>query len=82
MRQRRFLLIFLYFVKDMLAAHKPNIVFILVDDLGWNDVSWHNTEVEMPNLDAFARSGLILEQAYSQTTCSPTRAALLTRYYP
>ena len=66
----------------MLAARKPHIVFILVDDLGWNDVSWHNTGVVMPNLDAMARSGLILEQAYSQPTCSPTRAALLTGYYP
>jgi arylsulfatase B len=75
MRQIRFLLILLYLVKDMLAAHKPNIVFILVDDLGWNDVSWHNT-----NLNDLARSGL--EEAYSQPTCSPTRAALLTRYYP
>ena len=70
MRQIRFLYVFLYCVKVMLAARKPNIVFILVDDLGWNDVSWHNTELVMPNLDAMARSSLILEQAYSQPTCS------------
>ena len=33
---------------------KPNIVFLLVDDLGFNDVSWHNREVIMPNLDRLA----------------------------
>ena len=60
----------------------PNIVYILVDDLGWNDVPWHNPEVLMPNLGAMASSGLILEQTYSQPTCSPSRTALLTGYYP
>ena len=44
----------------------PNIVYILVDDLGWNDVPWHNPQVLMPNLGAMASSGLILEQSYSQ----------------
>merc|ERR1711936_1144106 len=64
------------------CAGLPNIVFILVDGLGWNDVPWHNPEVLMPNLDLMAKSGLILEQQYSQPTCSPSRTALLTGYYP
>jgi len=60
----------------------PNLVYILVDDLGWNDVPWHNTEVLMPNINTMAKSGLILDQSYSQPTCAPSRAALLTGYYP
>merc|ERR1719369_2683478 len=74
---------FLFALASQAFSNKlPNIVFILADDLGWNDVPWHNPEVLMPNLDAMARSGLILEQSYSQPTCSPSRTALLTGYYP
>ena len=56
----------------------PNIVIIVADDLGYNDVSWHNEMVKTPNLEGLARDGVILEQHYSQAVCSPTRAALLT----
>jgi len=60
----------------------PNIVVILADDLGYNDVSWHNEAVISPHLDKLATEGIILEQHYSQPTCSPTRGALLTGKYP
>ena len=49
---------------------------------GYNDVSWHNSFVHMPNLQDLAEKGVILEQAYAQTVCTPSRAALLTGYYP
>jgi len=61
---------------------QPNILMIVADDLGWNDVSWHNPEVIMPNLDKLAREGLILENNYVQPTCGPSRSALMTGYYP
>src|SRR5678816_1529348 len=64
------------------AAEKPNIVFILADDLGWGDVGWHGKELQTPNLDKLAAGGAKLEQFYVQPVCSPTRAALMTGRYP
>jgi len=64
------------------ASSSPNIVFILADDLGYDDVSWHNPEVLSPNLERLAREGIILENSYTMPVCSPTRAALLSGYYP
>jgi arylsulfatase A-like enzyme len=63
-------------------APRPNIVYILADDLGWGDVGWHGSEIRTPNLDALAKAGARLEQFYVQPVCSPTRAALLTGRYP
>ena len=61
---------------------QPNIVMILADDLGWNDVPWHNPSVLAPHLNHLATSGVILEQHYVQPKCAPSRAALLTGRYP
>ena len=63
-------------------SRQPNIIFILADDLGWNDVSWHNKEMPTTRMEALAEEGVILEQAYSQQVCTPSRAALLTGRYP
>ncbi|MSO20051.1 MAG: arylsulfatase [Acidobacteria bacterium] len=60
------------------AAPPPNVLLILSDDLGWNDIGYRNAEVKTPNLDALAASGVRLEQYRSMSTRSPTRAALLT----
>ena len=54
-------------------AGRPNIVFILADDLGWGDVGWHGSEIKTPQLDKLAASGARLEQFYVQPVCSPTR---------
>ena len=56
----------------------PNIVMIVADDLGWNDISWHNSIVKSPHLGKLAKDGIILEQHYSQHICTPSRGALLT----
>jgi len=64
------------------ATTPPNIVLMVADDLGWNDVSWHNPVVKTPHLEALARDGVLLEQHYSQPICSPTRGALLSGRYP
>ena len=49
---------------------------------GYNDVSWHNDEILTPNMEKLAREGMILENAYMEPTCTPSRTALMTGYYP
>lgn len=64
-------------------AVPPNVVVLLVDDLGVGDCGFSGaTDVPTPNLDRFAREGTICSQAYATPSCSPTRAALLTGRYP
>jgi arylsulfatase A-like enzyme len=65
------------------AAEKPNIVFMLADDLGYNDVGFAGgKEIKTPNLDKLAAAGTILKQFYVQPVCTPTRAAFMTGRYP
>jgi arylsulfatase A-like enzyme len=64
------------------AAPKPNVVYILADDLGWADVGFHGGDIQTPNLDKLAAAGARLEQFYVQPLCSPTRNCLLTGRYP
>lgn len=56
----------------------PHIVFILIDDLGWGDVGYHDGPFATPNIDRLAREGVRLEAHYVHPECSPTRAALMT----
>src|SRR6478735_4805836 len=65
-----------------LAAQKPDIVFILADDLGSYDVGWRGSEIKTPNLDALCARGAKLENFYVQPVCSPTRSSLMTGRYP
>ncbi|HIF93674.1 MAG: arylsulfatase [Myxococcales bacterium] len=60
----------------------PNLLLILADDLGWNDVGWHGGPIRTPRLDALAEGGVRFERFYSQPLCSATRASLLTGRYP
>ena len=64
------------------ADQKPNILFIVADDLGWKDVGYHGSDIKTPNLDALAAGGAKLEQFYAMHMCTPTRAALMTGRYP
>jgi len=61
----------------------PNIVFILMDDLGWTDVGYMGTEYyETPHIDQLAGQGMIFTQAYANAAnCAPTRASLLSGQY-
>ena len=66
------------------SGQAPNIVLILADDLGWNDVGFNGAEFyETPNLDRMAREGLVFSNAYSGgPNCAPTRASLISGMYP
>src|SRR5262245_15821661 len=63
---------------------KPNIILILIDDLGWRDLSCYgSTFYETPNLDQLAASGMLFTDAYSSCpVCSPTRASIMSGKYP
>jgi arylsulfatase len=61
---------------------RPNILFILADDLGFSDVGCYGGEIATPNLDRLAAGGVRFTQFYNTARCWPTRAALLTGYYP
>lgn len=66
------------------AESKPNILFILADDLGWRDVGCYgSTRHKTPHIDGLARRGLRFTQASSASPlCSPTRASILTGLFP
>ena len=59
-----------------------HILLIVVDDLGWSDVGFHNPQINTPNIDHLASEGVILDNYYVQPICTPTRAALLSGMYP
>lgn len=61
---------------------KPNIIVILVDDMGWSDIGCFGSEIPTPNLDKLAANGLRFTQFYNTGRCCPTRASLLTGLYP
>ena len=63
---------------------RPNIIFILLDDLGWRDLTCYGSPFyETPNLDRLAMQGMRFTDAYAACpVCSPTRASLLTGKYP
>ena len=63
------------------APAKPHILFLLGDEVGWNNVGWHNPEALTPNLDLLAKGGIILNNSYVQRWCAPTRAAFMSGRY-
>ena len=63
-------------------AKRPNVIVILVDDMGFSDIGPYGSEIPTPNLDALAANGLRFTQFYNSARCSPSRASLLTGLYP
>jgi arylsulfatase A-like enzyme len=63
------------------AADKPNVIFILADDLGYSDLGCYGGEIQTPNLDGLAKNGLRFTQFYNTARCWPSRGALLSGYY-
>ena len=76
--------LFLFLLALPLLAAKPNIVLVLVDDLGWTDLACQgSTYYETPNLDKLAADGVRFTDGYAAcAVCSPTRAAVQTGRYP
>jgi len=56
----------------------PHIVFVMVDDQGFNDIGYHGSEIQTPVLDQLAGEGVKLENYYVQPICSPSRSQLMT----
>src|SRR6478736_4562304 len=74
-------LVSLALAASMFAADKPNIVFILADDLGYSDLGCYGGEIATPNLDSLAKNGLRFTQCYNTARCWPSRGALMTGFY-
>ncbi len=61
---------------------RPNIVFIMADDLGFADVGYRGSEIKTPNIDKLATEGVRMDSFYGEPVCTPARAALMTGRYP
>ncbi|MEL7121965.1 MAG: sulfatase-like hydrolase/transferase [Bacteroidota bacterium] len=69
--------------KGEIANSRPNILFILVDDLGKEWISAYGaSDISTPNIDALAKSGMLFNNVYSMPQCTPSRLTLLTGQYP
>ena len=64
------------------STRKPNVILILVDDMGFADLGITGSEIRTPNIDALANGGALLTSMYNCARCCPTRASLLTGLYP
>ena len=69
-------------VQGAQTAEKPNIIVILVDDMGFSDLGCFGSEIQTPNLDSLAANGLRFSQFYNSARSCPTRASLLTGLHP
>jgi arylsulfatase len=65
-----------------MTAPRPNIIVILVDDMGFSDIGCYGSEIATPNLNRLAGGGMAFTQMYNCARCCPTRASLLTGLYP
>jgi len=65
-----------------MSETRPNLLFILADDMGWGDVSYHGSDIRTPNIDRLAATGVELDQHYVCPMCTPTRVCLLTGRHP
>ncbi len=63
------------------ATERPNIIFILVDDMGWSDLGCYGAEIHTPNIDSLATNGIRFTQFYNTAKCNTTRASVLTGLY-
>ncbi len=65
-------------------ARQPNVIFMLIDDMGWTDLGCYGSKYyETPNIDKLAKDGMRFTEAHSAcTVCSPTRSAIMTGKYP
>lgn len=60
----------------------PNLILIMVDDMGYSDIGAYGSEIQTPTLDKLAAEGIRFREFYNNSICAPTRASLLTGQYP
>ncbi len=83
MSMHRYLTLLLLFLPlPLSAAERPNIILIMVDDMGFSDLGYHGGEINTPNIDALAHGGVRFSQFYNSGRCCPTRATLMTGNHP
>jgi arylsulfatase len=63
---------------DAAAGERPNILFVVADDLGWTDLGSYGGEIDTPNLDALAQQGIQFTDFHVSVSCSPSRSMLLS----
>lgn len=69
--------------KNAVKKENPNVLFILMDDLGWGDISLNGAIYDTPNMDSIGENGIVLDNFYSSySVCSPARFAAMTGRYP
>ena len=64
------------------SGDKPNVILIMVDDMGFSDLGYHGGEIETPNIDLLASKGVKFSHFYNSGRCCPTRATLMTGLHP
>jgi len=64
------------------VAERPNVIVMLVDDMGWGDLGCYGSEIPTPNIDNLAATGVRFRQFYNSARCSPTRISLMSGLYP
>jgi|TARA_B110000467_G_scaffold161953_1_gene184083 arylsulfatase A-like enzyme len=78
------LLALLAFSAFSISSHaaRPNIILIMVDDMGWSDIGCYGGEIQTPNLDRLAGEGMRFTQFYNNAKCTTTRASIVTGLWP
>src|SRR5215475_4862860 len=81
---KRLLLLLLLLSTRVVPAAPPNFIFVLIDDMGYGDLSCYGQkEIQTPNIDRMAREGIRFTQFYvNSPICSPSRTALMTGKFP
>lgn len=82
MRASLIVIVFAFAAQTLFSAERPNIIVIMVDDMGFSDIGCYGGEIETPNIDALASGGVRFSQFYNSGRCCPTRATLLTGLHP
>jgi len=84
MTLRKLSSLLLFFASPLLAHAdgRPNIILIMVDDMGWSDIGCYGGEVQTPNLDQLAAEGMRFTQFYNNAKCTTTRASIVTGLWP
>ena len=82
MRTALIVLLLLMLPLPALASSHPNVVVVLLDDMGFSDLGFLGSEIKTPSIDKLANGGLTVSNFYVYPRCSPTRAALLTGRHP